>query len=86
MSLKKIKRDKRIKEDIRSLHASGIKIKDAIAIVADKYSLSDARTLEIWYDKKVNYHAGSTGIKLNTHLAPALLLLAIYLKYLTGIC
>lgn len=77
MTLRRRQRNDRIKEEIRTLQASGLKIKDAVPIVADKFSLSESRILDIWYSKKVNSNAKTGGTKIKSYLAPALILLTV---------
>ncbi len=59
------------------MQAAGLKIKDAVPIVADKFSLSEHRILDIWYDKKISEQDRPDGIKLRDHLIPALIMMCV---------
>lgn len=80
MTLRRKKRNTMIKKEIRALQAAGLKIKDAVPIVADKFSLSEHRILDIWYDKKISEQDRPDEIKLRDHLVPVLILLTVLFK------
>jgi hypothetical protein len=55
MSEKREIRNNRIRTEIRKRNELGMKIKDAITIVADMFYLSSDRIRDIWYHKeKIN--------------------------------
>ena len=77
MTSRRKKRNTMIKKEIRSLQAAGLKIKDAVPIVADKYCLSEHRIFDIWYDKKISDQDRPDGINLRSHLLPALIMMTV---------
>jgi 3-mercaptopyruvate sulfurtransferase SseA len=42
----------KIRAEIKLLKESGVKVKDAVVIVGDKFHLSASRVWDIWYQKK----------------------------------
>ena len=79
MTKKRTLRNNEIKKQIHGLVDTGMKVKDAIKLVADKFYLSYHHVSDIWYgkDKKVNSHVKTGETKIKSHLAPALILLTV---------
>lgn len=59
------------------MQAAGLKIKDAVPIVADKFALSEHRILDIWYDKKISEEDRPDETNLRSHLIPVLIIMSV---------